>query len=227
MKKLVSLILAAAVAVVSMSLSMLSVNAATIKGDVNGDNKISLRDATLAQKINLGSKSPTGLERNSADFDSNGIVQVADVLLIQKYVCLDKTTIEAYSPNRKNRIEFLTCLNTDREAAGLPAIEYNDAMLEAGNIRAAEFKQRDDHYRLDGTQFYTIFSECNIIVDLGGTLERGGRDVVGGKRYYNIIKSENSTVYQYMMSSNCTVVCVGSIPDSASASMATWVIDVA
>lgn len=227
MKKLISLIAAAAVAAASMSLGLLSVEAATIKGDVNGDNKITLRDATLAQKINLGSKSPTGLEKKSADFDSNGVVQAADVLLIQKFVCLDKTTVEEYSPNRKNRIEFLTYLNNDRVAAGLPAIEYDDAMLEAGNIRAAEYKETNNHYRPDGTQFYTIFSECNINVDLGGTLERSGRDVTGGRRYYNIMKNENSTVYQYMMSSNCTVVCVGSIPDSAGSSMATWVIDVA
>jgi len=227
MRKLVSFIAAAAVAAAAIPFGALSGSAATIKGDVNGDNKISLRDATLAQKINLGSKSPNGNERYSADFDSNSSVQLADVLLIQKYVCLDKTTIDEYSPNRKNRVEFLTYLNLDRQAAGLPEIQYNDAMLEAGNIRAAEYKERNDHYRANGSQFYTIFSECNINVDVGGALERGAHDVTGGRRYYNICKSENSPVYQYMMSYNCTVVCVGSIPDSTGSSMATWIIDVA
>ena len=225
MKKLISTVLAAAVAVVSLSCGMITADAATVKGDVNGDNKITLRDATLAQKINVGSLSPTSNQKNSADFDSNGSVELADALLIQKFVCLDKSTLDTYSPNRVNRIAFLDALNADRTAAGLAAIDYNDAMLEAGNIRAREYSQNPVNERPDGRSFTTIFDECNLDMGSGSQYEKSGSDVIEGARLYNIYKNANTSAYQYMMSSQCKVVCIGSIPTSET--MATWVIDVA
>ena len=225
MKKLISTLLAAATVIASLSFGMISADAATIKGDVNGDNNITLRDATLAQKINVGSLSPGTNQKNSADFDSSGSVELADALLIQKFVCLDKTTLDTYSPNRVNRIAFLYLLNADRTAAGLADIKYNDAMLEAGNIRAREYKETGKNERLDGRSFTTIFAECNLDTTGGSPYEKSGTDVISGERLYNIYKTENSTVYKYMMSSKCTVVCVGSIPNTKTT--ATWVIDVA
>lgn len=227
MKRLISTIVAAAIAFASLSCTMISADAATIRGDVNGDNHITLRDATLAQKINVGSKTPSKNEKYSADFDASGTVELSDALLIQKFVCLDKTTLDTYAPNRSQRIAFLNLLNADREAEGLSPIEYNDAMLDAGTIRAREYIERGDNYRADGSQFYTIFAECNLNVNTAGSLEKTGHDVSNGTRLYNIYKSANSPVFQYMMSSDCTVVCIGSILDSTSSSMATWVIDVA
>ena len=123
MRKFISTLLAAATVIASLSFGMISADAATIKGDVNGDNNITLRDATLAQKINVGSLSPSTNQKNSADFDSNNSVELADALLIQKFVCLDKTTLDTYSPNRVNRIAFLDLLNADRAAAGLAEIQ--------------------------------------------------------------------------------------------------------
>ncbi len=229
MKKLISILIAAAVFVSGMAFAAVPAEAATIKGDVNGDNHITLRDATLAQKIHVGSKSPTANEKKSADFDSSGTVQLADALLIQKFVCLDKTTLDTYSPNRSQRIAFMDLLNADREAAGLKAIAYDDAMLEAGNIRAAEYaKSGELYYRPDGSAYYTVFAECNISnVNTGDSMEKTGHDVSNGTRLYNIYKSDNTSFYQFMMSSNCTVVCIGSIPDANNSNTATWVIDAA
>ena len=224
MKKLISTLVAAAVFFASMTCGMISADAATIKGDVNGDNKITLRDASLAQKINVGSLSPSTNQKNSADFDSSGTVELADSLLIQKFVCLDKTTLDTYSPNRSQRIVFLNLMNADRKASGLSEISYNDAMLEAGNIRAREYKQNNSSTRPDGRTFVTVFADCNLKADEKKAIEKKGYDVIDGERLYNIYKNANSDLYQFMMSEECTVVCIGSIPESET--MATWVIDV-
>ena len=125
----------------------------------------------------------------------------------------------------KYPIAFLDALNADRTAAGLAAIDYNDAMLEAGNIRAREYSQNPVNERPDGRSFTTIFDECNLDMGSGSQYEKSGSDVIEGARLYNIYKNANTSAYQYMMSSQCKVVCIGSIPTSET--MATWVIDVA
>ena len=117
-------------------------------------------------------------------------------------------------------------MNADRVASGLSAIEYNDAMLEAGNIRAKEYKQNNSSIRPDGRTFTTIFADCNLTTAVEkNAIEKKGHDVIGGERLYNIYKSANSDLYKFMMSADCKVVCVGSIPDTETT--ATWVIDVA
>ena len=225
MKKLISAVIAAAVAFASLSCGMIPADAATIKGDVNGDNKITLRDATLAQRINVGKLTPSNYQRDSADFDSSGSVELSDALLIQKFVCLDKVTLDTYSPSRSQRIAFLNAMNADREASGLSSIDYNDAMLEAGNIRAKEYKQNNSSIRPDGRAFTTVFADCNLSGSEKNAIEKTGHDVIDGARLYNIYKNANSELYRFMMSSDCKLVCVGSIPDSETT--ATWVIDVA
>lgn len=218
MKKPVSVILAAATAAASLSCAMITADAATIRGDVNGDNRISLRDASVVQKINAGMITPNDAQRYSADFDGNGTIAVADAFVIQKFVCLDKTTLDKYAPNRAERIEFLEALNSDRVAAGLSPIEYNDAMLEAGNIRALEYMTMGNHDRPSGAQFYTVIEECNLRYNSDVTpREYAGEDSGDGTTFYKFLKSNGAGktdgLYSLIMSAQCTTVCVGSIPD--------------
>lgn len=228
MKRIFSLVITAAIILTALSCSAISASADTIRGDINGDNNITLRDATLVQKILAKSLDANAYQKVSADFDKNSTVELADALLIQKYVCMDKTTVDEIVPNRSQRIAFYTALNQDRVSAGLTAIDYNDAMMEAGTIRAREYIERGDNYRADGkSQFTTIFAECNLDASNGSPLEKTAHDVVNGTRFYNICKNDSTPVYNYMMTSSCTIVCLGSIPDSSSSTMATWVIDVA
>ena len=218
MKKAVSIIAAAATAVASLSCSVITADATTIKGDVNGDNRTTLRDATLVQKIQVGMVSPNTNQSYSADFDSDGSIKLEDALGIQRFVCLDNSTVEQYSPNREQRIAFLEALNADRIAANLSPIEYNDAMLEAGNIRALEYYKTGTHTRPDSSSYETVLEECNLKYNASvPPLELVGKDGGLGENFYNNLKKKDAAspdqVYRLLMSENCTTVCVGAYPD--------------
>lgn len=228
MKKLISVLLAAATMIAAVTCGAVTADAATIRGDVNGDNKISLRDATMVQKINAGLITPTSAQSYSADFNANDSVELVDALLIQKYVCYDKETLNIYSPNREQRILFLEAVNADRVALGYDPIEYSDAMLEAGNIRAQEYLMNEDHMRPNGRSFDSIITECNLPTNPDFTiLEKTAYDSIKGKTFYNNMKSDNTKVYKAMMTAECRVVCVGSIPSTTSSRSATWAIVIA
>ncbi len=84
MKKLLSLILAAIISIGSITL----VAAETTKtiGDVDNDNKISVKDATIIQKFIAGIIDFDAETFIYADTDGSGKISVADATYIQKYI---------------------------------------------------------------------------------------------------------------------------------------------
>ena len=189
---------------------MITADAANIKGDVNGDNKITLRDATLVQKIQVGLYTPNEAQQYAADFDGNNSVELADAFTIQRFVCLDSSTLEKFAPNRIERINFFEALNKDRAAANLPPIEYNDAMLEAGNIRAKEYMATGTHTRPNGSSYYTVIDECNLTYNPAvPPLEFAGIDGGSGTTLYNNLKAKDAEkpdqVYRLLMSGATTL----------------------
>ncbi len=114
-----------------------------VSGDVNGDLNVTLRDATLAQKIQLDLvPNVSDMQRKAADMNGNGTVETADAYLIQRFASRDKAVldgdssagIKAYAANKLNRIQFFNALNAERASKGLSKIEYNDAMLTIGQL---------------------------------------------------------------------------------------------
>lgn len=60
--------------------------ATVILGDSNGDNLVTVADATLIQKVAAGFETLTDKYVKAADVDSNGTINIKDATLIQKYI---------------------------------------------------------------------------------------------------------------------------------------------
>lgn len=56
------------------------------QGTANGDNLITIADATLIQKVAAGFETLTDKYVKAADVDSNGTINIKDATLIQKYI---------------------------------------------------------------------------------------------------------------------------------------------
>ena len=228
MKKFISLLLAAAAVASCVSCAAISADAATIKGDLNGDNLITLRDAAIAQKIDVGLISPTSEQSYSGDMDDNGSVGAADSLIIQKYVCLDSTTLDNLSPNRVQRIKFIDKINADRVAAGVEPFEYTDAHLEAGNIRAKEYLATDkSHARPDGRLFITILEECNLPENPSPTeAEYGAVTGNSATDVYKAVKQHDGDegIYTLLLDGSYKTLCVGSVPSPTSTRQSYWIV---
>ena len=140
MKRFVSLMLSAATVTAALCLSSLSASADyLLRGDVNHDGNVTLRDASLAQKMQLSESDNSG-DRTAADMDGNGKIAVMDAYLIQRFATLDykvlegdaENGIDAYARCRSTRLDFYNSLNQDRVAHGISPIKINDAALAAG-----------------------------------------------------------------------------------------------
>ncbi|MBQ3970486.1 MAG: dockerin type I repeat-containing protein [Clostridia bacterium] len=222
MKKILSLLLAAVTACTCLIFSPITADASTIKGDVNGDNQITLRDATLAQKINAGLISPTSNQKSSADFNSNGSVELVDAYTIQKFVCLDISTIKTYAPNRSQRIAFIDAVNTERAAQGYSPLVYNEAMLTAGNLGADLYMQTGTVGDVDD-----LIDQCNLGDEACFSMQTTytGTITTGAKLFtwFKNQSSSGSSTYDDLISPYSETVSVGFV-NGTSNSTAYWVI---
>lgn len=216
MKKSITALITFAAAAAIISGTSITANAATIKGDVNGDNNITLRDATAIQKITAHSVTPTDEQSYSADFNGDGRISVLDAFLIQKYVAKDSDTLNQYAPYKETRTAFIDLVNAERIAAGAEPFEINDATLAAGNIRANEVAAGASMIRSDGSQFWTIFDECNLTYTQGYATELLQKYSKDPQALWNYIKENDSYTYEGLMSSKYTTLCVGAVPSGRS-----------
>lgn len=228
MKKAVSLLLTAASLLSCAALSAISADAAAIKGDLNGDNTISLRDASMAQKIDVGLIMPTEDQIKGGDLNGDGAVTSLDSLIIQKYVCLDESILNQLAPNKAEREKFIARINADRSAKGIEPFVYTDANLEAGNIRANEYIQNPKNKRLDGREFYTVLEDCNLKYNPSvSPQEFVAEDFAYASDIYNTLV-ENYTgegkMYTILTSPEYTTICVGSVKISSNSDLYRWVI---
>lgn len=206
-----------------LSSSLIPANAATVKGDVNADNSITLQDASMVQEIAVGLRSPNKNEEYSADFNGDGNINLTDAYLIQKLLIGDSTVNDKYMPNKAARIDVINLLNEDRKALNLQPLEFSDASLTAGQIRVEEYSQGYFGTRPNGSQFTTVFSECNLkgneIVQYTAQVRNNAKSV------YDYIKENNPDIYRdYLMSPNYHTICVGSMPCPQSRNLFQWVI---
>ena len=175
-KKAVCLLIAAATAAAMISAAAIPASAAStnmLKGDLNGDGKITLKDATFAQKIQLGLEKELDGHKYVGDLDSSGSITLADAYIIQRLVTHDPAVMEgsaaegipALCPNWGKRMSFFEALNEERAAQGLPTIECTDGMLAAGqelcDVWYAERSDQDNPNR-DSFSGYR-----NVVDDFG------------------------------------------------------------
>jgi hypothetical protein len=63
---------------------------ASVTGDVNGDQKLDVRDATLALRIAVGLEPGSAPQRQAADMNSDGKLNIQDaILMLRKIAHLD------------------------------------------------------------------------------------------------------------------------------------------
>ncbi len=58
-------------------------------------------------------------------------------------------------------LEVLKLMNQERAKEGLSALTYNSTIYDCGVIRANECLTKWSHTRPDGTQYWTVFEECD------------------------------------------------------------------
>ena len=228
MRKVLSLVLAAATVVSCVAFSAVNADAYAIKGDLNGDNKISLRDASIAQKIDVGLITASSDQMKAGDINGDGSVNSQDSLLLQKYVCLDKATIEMITPQKEERLAFVQLINNDRIDRGLAPFTVSDSHLEAGTIRAQEYVSTGKDNRPDGSEFYSVLEECNLSYNPNATPNQvfisalPDCDVV----YRHLVKNYtgNEKMYTLLTSEQYTTLCVGCVPKTGNTDNYQWCI---
>ena len=197
MKKIVSLLISAATAAAVMSVAVIPVGAThLLMGDVNRDGMVTLRDATLAQRIELSLIAADNDQKYVADMDKSGTVQLADAYLIQRVASREKALLEdhdgvensGYCPNRAQRTAFYEAVNAERKSRGLKEIDYTDAMMAAGQELCIQWqREREDPYNKDneyytgiraadyagsaGKGFPTVFADYGIKYGAGNSAE--------------------------------------------------------
>ena len=226
MKKVISTLLALGTVMASMSCAAISAEAKTIKGDMNGDNSITLRDATLVQRAAVGAITPTEDQKYSGDYNNDGSISSQDSFEIQKYLCYDSATLDKYASNVVERMKFIELLNAERVANGLKPFEYNDAMLAAGHQRAIEIVEGYTSTRPDGAGFWTILDEYNIKYnDKVQPYYFYGPGKMYGDEFLDDLKAGKNgseKIYSELMSDKYSTICVGAVKSGGS--NYTWVI---
>lgn len=223
MKRILSVLVSFGIFAAVLCGASLTANAATIKGDVNGDNRISTLDAFMILRIAVHAVEPTDEQRYSADFNNDGFVTVTDAFLVQRYSLQISYVLDQYAPNLRNRIELINLINSDREEKGLSPLVYNDAALAAGQIRAEEYVNGNREYRADGSAIDTVFPQCNLtprsLVEYTALTQKSGSTA------YNYITKYSSATYEnYFMSPQYKTICVGTANDLNNPRLTQWVI---
>ena len=231
MKKFISLILTAAIAAAVAVSGSISADAAEasryIKGDVNGDKNITLRDATYVQKYVVNSITPEAKIKYAADIDSSGRLELADAYAIQKLVCCDSDTMKAYAPNKVSRMKFMKALNAERKSKGMSEIKYNDTMFGIGQILAEKWYAEffDDATEFSGravdpfdnkTYGYSSFPALYGITSASGTskINASSGGAYDGDSYYSEFKADTNGAIIYnniLMNANTTAVFIGEV----------------
>ncbi len=155
---------------------------AKIYGNIDGDNDISVKDATLILKSLVQLATIDDENKALADVDGDNELSVSDATCILKYlVGLSGSgkTGEPYLTEEEKiaalKQEVLDLVNVERAAEGLNPLEFDADVSACADVRAQEIVDVFDHKRLDGTHWYTIFDEMNVPI-----ISTAGENIAAG-----------------------------------------------
>ena len=257
MKKLVK-VLASAAIIASITVAAAIPAGATylVMGDINKDSYVTLRDATLAQRIQLGLVSATADQQYVGDMDKNGSVTLADAYMIQRVATKEAALLEdhdgvensGFCPNREQRVAFYEALNAERKSKGLAEVEYNDAMLDAGQELCIQWqREREDPLNTNqdmysqtrpadyagspGKLAETVFADYGIKNTGQAQIHFSHSQPYKGAAYFETMKEdveENGSKSDYyvvyndnLMNPNYTIFLIG---EKKTNSVASWII---
>ena len=139
--------------------------ASSLKGDVNGDNKINIMDAAYIAKCVAKHETMD----STGDFNEDGKTNIMDAAAIAKYVAgRSYTTKEKSSKSSSMEDEVLKLVNHEREKAGVAPLKLNETLNSMANVRAVEASQYFSHTRLHGKACFTIFDDFDMDYSYSG-----------------------------------------------------------
>ena len=134
----------------------------TVKGDFNGDGKVSATDAREVLKVSAGIKTATKEEISICDIDGNGKLSAVDARKILRVVA----GLEKFEQNDEEMTEtkmiaiieeeFLRLVNEERVRVGANPLVKNETLTKAAMVRAGENITSLSHTRPNGEPFHDI-----------------------------------------------------------------------
>ena len=158
LKRVVSVLLS--LVIVIMSTVCVTAKEA-VKGDFNGDGKLSAIDAREILMVSAGTKTATKEQISNCDIDGNGKLSAVDARKILRAVAgledieQDKETIEMQMIAIIEK-EFLRLLNAERVRIGRKPLVKNEILTKAAMTRAQENITSLSHTRPNGKPFSDI-----------------------------------------------------------------------
>ncbi len=246
MKKLLSIAAVIGMTVCIFILSAVCASASRLLGDVNGDGKINLQDASMIQRGSLNKITLSNEEKKAADVNGDNTVNLRDASAVQKHVLgielipdtdiaesdsdtdsninSDSDNTNSDSANTENRIKLIELINADRTSRGLSPFGYSDKTLSVGQTRAQEYIDGYITLRPDERSLATVFSDCGI--NVSNSVEYSAGSQKAAINIYNCIKKDKNGVYEkYFMSPNYKAITVGSVTNPNNSRITVWVID--
>ncbi len=185
MKKIITLLIALVLVVLSVCSAYASVSDTDkMLGDVNGDNTVTVVDATLTQRNVAKLESFSEDQFSCADTNGDGEISVVDATVSQRYVAkiIDKFPAEENSPQAPTEpptepetqapsqeatpseyeMEVLRLVNIEREKVGVKPLEFGYFIYDCAKLRAQECDSNFSHTRPDGTSCFTVFDELGV-----------------------------------------------------------------
>ncbi|MDE7389650.1 MAG: dockerin type I repeat-containing protein [Lachnospiraceae bacterium] len=212
MSKPINSIIAFGAAAAILSSAVISADAYVL-GDINGDNSIDLRDSYTVQRAALGLVTLDAEEQTAADMDGDGAVTLKDAYILMRLNLGLKDVVDKYAYNKAERIALINMINEDRESRGVAPLEYHDASLAAGQIRAEEVLSGYLDLRPDERSIDTLFPDNNMSVN-NPPFDYNIRNYAynTAKKYYEYIQKYDERVYNdYFMNPNYSLICLGTV----------------
>lgn len=142
-------------------------------GNVNGDNRIDVKDVTAIQKHISGKNKLTGKNLKAADVDLDGKISENDAKLIQKYIVrtVTKLPIKYGDANGDGRIDI-------KDATEIQKYVANQVKLTGNKLEAADVNLNGEVDNNDATliQKYLVKSVTKLPVQYGDVNDDGKVD---------------------------------------------------
>ena len=158
LKRVVSILLSLAIVIMS---TVCVTAKETVKGDFNGDGKVSAVDAREILMVSAGTKTATEQQIANCDIDGNGKLSAVDARRVLRYVAglenieENDETIELQMTAIIEE-EFLRLLNEERVRVGAKPLVKNETLTKAAMMRAQENITSLSHTRPNGKPYSDI-----------------------------------------------------------------------
>ena len=132
-------------------------------GDVTGDGSINVSDVVKLSAQVKGVKWLNADEKARADVNGDGLINVSDVVMLAAHVKGgENDKPEPPKTDEQLTRELAVLVNKERRQRGLSPYVYSPELTQAAMRRASEIAKVYDHFRPDGSAWYTVLPEFGI-----------------------------------------------------------------